>query len=226
MKWLVPGPCCYPSEVSSIYCVRAYTEETFLYSDLNRAMSSDDTNTIQYFREYIRKCLPVFTLKCIIYFSGVVYRAVQISAEELQEYIVGTYVSFPSFVSTSKSLSMVAFRGTNTIFVIHTLPAAHQESLFMYTNADLHISKVSVMPSEEEVLFAPFSGFFVKSIEQTMLDGRSVTFINLEETDFSAAMILHLLHMQQDFDQGRYQSSYHVPGFIQLPKHTPKQYLS
>jgi hypothetical protein len=87
-------------------------------------MANNDVTTMKYFREYVRTCLFAFTSKCIPYFAGTLYRGVQMSAEELRQYTIGAYILFPSLMSTSKSLSLVTFRGTNAIFIIHTLTAA------------------------------------------------------------------------------------------------------
>ena len=91
------------------------------------------------------------------------------TAEDIAQYKPGERIFFSGFMSTSRSLETILFYGTNVIFIIITLSAAHQESLFMYSNLDLHASKVTVM-EDEEVLYAPFSSFDIRSVEEKEYD--------------------------------------------------------
>lgn len=185
--------------MTSLYAIRAFTEETFLYKDVNFALANIHGESIYHLRDYIHLCISAFAEKLIPFYSGIVYRGVQMTFDEISKYRVGADIRFLGFMSTSKSFDFVSFLGTNVIFIIQTLSAKHQQKLGRYTNADLHISNVTVMPSEEEVLYAPFSTFRIMQIQKK--DAGEVTYITLLETDTSAADHLQLQLMQSQVDK-------------------------
>ncbi|CAF1037133.1 unnamed protein product [Adineta ricciae] len=200
IKWLYPSCGVIPGKINAIYYVRAFTEETFLYKDVNFALANNDQRSIYCLREYIHTCIVAFEQKLIPFYAGIVYRGVQMTADELTEYKVGTGIRFLGFMSTSKSFNFVSFLDTNVVFIIHTLSARHQRKLGRYTNVDLHASNVTVMPSEEEVLYAPFSAFEIINICTDEVSG--VTYITLNENDVSAADHVILKQLQLFADKG------------------------
>jgi hypothetical protein len=214
IKWLCPAHGVLPDGMTSLYAIRAFTEETFLYRDVNSVLANIHEESIYYLRDYIHLCISAFAQKLIPFYAGTVYRGVQMTSDEIAEYRVGTDIRFLGFMSTSKSFEFVSFLGTNVIFIMHTLSDKHQRKLGRYTNADLHISKVTVMPSEEEVLYAPLSSFRIIQIEKSEDD--RVTFITLIENDTSAADHLHLHLMQTQVDKGIATDAYFSSSSISL----------
>ncbi|UJR12543.1 hypothetical protein I4U23_016719 [Adineta vaga] len=214
IKWLCPSYSVIPDGMNSLYAIRAFTEETFLYRDVNLALANIHEESIYYLRDYIHLCISAFAQMLIPFYAGTVYRGVQMTADEIEEYRVGANIRFLGFMSTTKSFEFVSFLGTNVIFIIHTLSDKHQRRLGRYTNADLHISNVTVMPSEEEVLYAPFSSFQIIQIEKSEDD--RVTFISLMENDTSAADHVHLQIMQSQVDKGIAKDAYFSPSIISL----------
>jgi len=91
-----------------------------------------------------------------------VYRGLQLDSEAVKEYKEGSHFLWPNFSSTSKSKSMAEKFG-NYLFEI--------EISYNGVTYFGDISKYSLFPDEQEVLFYPYSGFSVKKISP---DGRVI----------------------------------------------------
>jgi hypothetical protein len=93
-----------------------------------------------------------------------VYRGIRVSSDDiiLKNYTVGDTFLWPNFTATTKNRRVAdTFSQGGWVFVIEVCQCGSGLPLF----AD--ISEYSTYPEEEEVLFAPYSGFTVKEISTT-----------------------------------------------------------
>ena len=113
--------------------------------------------------------MVVFTLLSKYLYSGVVYRGILLSPEQIKLYqqACGYYQQWNSFISTTKNPNLAKIYG-NTLFIITV------DSL--YVNG-LDISSLSNFPEEEEVLISPGRAFSVNKVEFNASDDRYHVYI-------------------------------------------------
>jgi hypothetical protein len=145
-------------DISKI-CIHLYTRETFLYHVLNVALRDMDYSKLEtlgplcfLIRDYSRSCAD---------FTGTVYRGIGLPMAAILTYkrAVGTWRTWPSYTSTSKSRQMAELLG-NTLFIIE-ITKIKPSSPRAYDIAEL-----SQFPNEEEVLLPAGISFQVISVEQ------------------------------------------------------------
>ena len=153
-------------------CIHLYTRESFLYHVLNEALRLADLTKLEtlgplcyLIRDYSRTCEE---------FVGTVYRGVQLPSSAIQSYreARGTWHSWPSYTSTSKSRQMAEFRG-NTLFIIEISPMK-----FSCIRA-YDIAGLSQFPTEEEVLLPAGISFEILRVEHDLQTGKDIIEIKI-----------------------------------------------
>jgi hypothetical protein len=145
-------------EVSK-HCTHLYTRESCLYHVLNAALRDADyskLNTLRplcfLIRDHSRTCKE---------FVGTVYQGVQLPFATIQSYkqAIGTWCTWPSYISTSKNREMAQFRG-NTLLIIEIIDAKPS------TPHVYDVEDISQFPNKEEVLIPARTSFQVINVEQ------------------------------------------------------------
>ncbi|UJR19780.1 hypothetical protein I4U23_022914 [Adineta vaga] len=145
-------------EISKL-CIQLYTRESFLYRVLNTALRDADYSKLE----------TLAPLCFLIHdythtrkeFIGKVYRGVQLSYAAILTYkqAIGTWHTWPSYTSTSKSRAMADIRG-NTLFIVE-ITNSQVSSTRAYD-----ITDISQFPEEEEVILQAGISFQIISVEQ------------------------------------------------------------
>jgi len=136
--------------------IQLWTNESPVYHEINKALLTDDPHLMAKHADVI------YSLKVCLKEGGkqsalTVYRGLNLDDASCQDqYPVGTKFLWPTFSCSSKSASVAKGFG-NWLFMIKT--PGNGLSYFR------DISKHSVYPSEQEVLFYPYSGFEVTAID-------------------------------------------------------------
>ncbi|CAF0870463.1 unnamed protein product [Adineta ricciae] len=131
-----------------------YTKDSFLYFALNKAV-----------REYDLSKLFTLGPLCFLIndyasvaeeFVGIVYRGVQLTNADIQEYrqAIGTWKTWPAYTSTSKNRTLAEAYG-NTLFVIEIIHCP------LSAPRNFDIAEFSSFPEEEEVLLLAGCSFQV-----------------------------------------------------------------
>jgi hypothetical protein len=145
-------------EVSKV-CIHLYTRESFLYHVLNTALRDMDQSKLNtlgplcfLIRDHSRTCKE---------FVGTVYRGVELPFAIIQSYkqAIGSWRTWFSYTSTSKSRNMAEFRG-NTLFIIEITNTKY------CSQRAYDVTGISQFPEEEEVLLLAGVSFQVINVEQ------------------------------------------------------------
>lgn len=151
------------------YFVTAYTAETGFYNRLNFHLAED--NDVGRVERKLYVGILIFNPYFEQYrFSGIAYRGMRLSEDELREYQVGQTVMIKSLVSAS----------TNPNETLHFIKNLHRTNIhgrevkmgvmctysIQHRNNSLYINGLSQYASESEVLIFPYSVFTVSRIDR------------------------------------------------------------
>jgi hypothetical protein len=166
--------------------IRTYTSNikvgfhTF-YTYINEQLCKDDEQTIQKLMPLIRRATKQ------INYNGptedcVVYRGMQLNAQQRAYFKINTIFRFPGFTSTSKS-QVLAEKFGNTLFQIHIYSGCLQVK---------DVANISHYPSEQEYLFSPYSLF-----EVTGKNGKSITIRAIDNRNNIGMKSLQLFSIEE-----------------------------
>lgn len=165
--------------------VRAYTAQTGFFQRLNEDLAQMPTHWsgIKHERNIASIMLfhPVFE-SCS--FTGETYRGMNMSSNDLQEYVVHSIFMNKTFLSTSKERSQAQLfipnKKSDQSSKKHRVLCIYH---IKHNSTALAIEHISLYPTEKEVLILPYASFKVKSIRQSDGESDSITEMQLEEQD-------------------------------------------
>ncbi|CAF1076296.1 unnamed protein product [Didymodactylos carnosus] len=174
------------------YIVRAYTVESEFYTRFNRDLASTTENILNikivsfdacflhYSKEHGRIAGILARHPKFRYtFTGIVYRGMQCSEQDLRNYVVDKRVMTKTFMSTSQLENIVydfAFRG-------EAIPVICKYEIINKGTA-MNIETMSDHSSEQEVLIIPYTVFTItKFARKTHIDGKQMIEIELRECE-------------------------------------------
>jgi hypothetical protein len=163
--------------------VRAYTAETGFYNRLNQDLSQLPTHWsgIKHERNIASIMIfhPVFQN---FSFTGETYRGMNISLEDLNEYVVDSVFMNKTFLSTSKAKtraeSFAAQKKSSKGFKVIC------KYLIKHAGTAIAVENMSEFSFEQEVIILPYASFKVKRIQKNpMGKGGEITEIDVEEDE-------------------------------------------
>lgn len=143
-----------------------YTQESFVYKLVNKALRTEDLEQLNLFRFFIADLSAALAKAQQETIQTVVYRGVRLDEEEFEHIrqLQGQLIAFNGYLSSSRSMDVAkkfAEINTRTISVIFEIDTSESErSVF----AD--ISSLSKFPEEQEVLFDIGVVFMVDRVEE------------------------------------------------------------
>ena len=183
-----------PHEILSKYFLRAYTEETSLYREMNYLLMKQSGNNYQTFIKIIFEGLMNKSLS----FSedDYLYRGTRMSKVEIEK-IINLFEkwktekdkSLPSFILYSRCFLSFSKDENQIINFIGKEDVKNYGIVFILKNNDNMINKyssnadiefISKYSKEKEVLFFPFSTFCLDNIHKGIFKGINCIIINLE----------------------------------------------
>jgi hypothetical protein len=189
------------------YIVKAYTSMTQFYTIVNNHLrefllrffrwdyDARHTNTLEKSVGYLASIFIYHPDLRSLSYTGLTYRGMKLSRDDLSVYTVGKRLLNKSFLSTSTDrqvAEMFAGEGASTNMrrnLNHDLLEHITFCTYKIKNPNtaLNIGLLSVAPVENEVLIMPLCAFQVKSIKQHLgNDSRIHVEIELEECDSSS----------------------------------------
>jgi hypothetical protein len=139
-------------------CMYLYTKDSFFYNAINTALRQCDLSKVD-------------TLGSIAFlisnyshtgneFIGTIYRGVELTPSEIEEYkqAIGTWKTWPAYTSTSKNRTLAEMYG-HTLFIIEITDT-------MSAPRSFDISSLSYYPVEEEVLLPSGISFKIIDVNQ------------------------------------------------------------
>ena len=151
-----------------VYLIRVYTAETGFYSTLNVQLAKlrleDLTNENNLSRAYYIGIIAFHPNFDIFSYTGLVYRGMVITNEDLKQYKKGTRILTKTFSSTSKQLH-IALRCLNRNRDIGDLLTTICTYQIRNERTALGIEKILLFPNEKEVLILPYSAFKIIDIQ-------------------------------------------------------------
>jgi len=153
------------------FCLNLYTRETCLYKLINQMLRNRDMTKVDTLGPFCSILNGSFALLSQYRYSGVVYRGVLLSPEQIKLYqqACGIFQQWDSFVSTTKNRNLANIYG-NTLFII-TIGGPHVNGL--------DISSLSNFLEEEEVLISPGRTFSVDEVEFNIPDNKYHVYISM-----------------------------------------------
>jgi len=158
----------------------AYTlsDKNSLYYKMNEELRYGDSSLIEKYLRFIVMINIGVKDKYVKSYKGQLFRATSIKKEIIDKnFIVGKNLINLCFMSSSKSLekaeSYLADPWRNTLFIIETIG----------NNIDIDEEKISKFEDEKEVLFLPFSKFFIVSKEEKIFMDKTIYEIKLKGMD-------------------------------------------
>ena len=164
-----------PIEIISKYYIRAYTSTSKFHTNVNKYLGQ---NKIENYITMIKTLYAGVKLSSLpLANTKILYRGASISNDEIKKIrsyknkdvnLPNSIVFCRSFLSFSKKRSVAEYfleqlKTNNKISkVLYILEKDDKLDYILATHAD--IQKISLVPSEEEVLFFPFSSFGIKEI--------------------------------------------------------------
>jgi hypothetical protein len=144
-----------------------YTQDTFVYRIVNKALRSGNTRLINRCRFYIRDLHQQMSYlhqtkyqRDIVQSSQIYYRGMTLSKVDLNKLVIGKLITFNSFISASLSRDVAMMFAGNVLLQIEV-----QNRIGLY--AIFHsISDLSHFKHEEEILFSIGNVFRVEDIEK------------------------------------------------------------
>ncbi|CAF4855165.1 unnamed protein product [Rotaria socialis] len=196
-----------------LYLINAYTAATPFCGQLNRDLAktgSDFRFECDLSSNYQDDQLPLgigqylFAAALIHHRSiepychtGITYRGMNLTQQELQQYKPGARILTRSFLSTSKNVNVpslfLAFNNPNVLPVVAVYQIAQASS-------SLIVSSMSVFEEEEEVIILPFVAFTVKKVEIDSFEFKSnfATKVYLDEVQPTTSVNLHTANSSLD----------------------------
>lgn len=142
-------------------CIYFYTKDSFLYNTLNSAVRTEDHSKLETMGPM---CYLIHNYGRFVQdYFGTVYRGMQLSETEIEEYeiSIGKWKTWTAFASTSKDRSVAEAFG-NVLFIIEV------KNIMLSTRRSFDISSLSQYPDEEEVLFPAGTSFQVLRVERNL----------------------------------------------------------
>ena len=131
------------------------------YSFMNNDFRSGNANKISRYLTMLRSIYDLIKKKCLMSYSGDVYRATYFKQELIDEIKPGKRMFNASLWSSSKKLDVAKkflFKYKKNILLRTKVKEG--------SNIDIHLEKLSQYPSEEEILFLPFCTFEIKGFNK------------------------------------------------------------
>lgn len=146
--------------------VRLYSASSFLYNLINSVMRNEDESKLETLGPFFYLLWSHVVINSLR--NGgeeTVYRGCTLTKEMVEEYrqVIGTYIAWPAFTSTSKSREVAEMFTGNTLFVIRI----HTDICARYCD----ISLFSRFPQEEEILLITSVPLEVKNVEHDLTTG-------------------------------------------------------
>ena len=183
-----------PHEILSKYFLRAYTEETSLYREMNNLLMKQSGNNYQTFIKIIYEGLLNKSLTSSE--DDYLYRGSKMSKSEIEEIIilyedwkVNDDKSLPSFILYSRCFLSFSKDENQIMNFIGNEDEKNYGIVFILKNNDDIVNKyssnadielLSKYSNEKEVLFFPFSTFCLDNIQKGKFKGVNCIIINLE----------------------------------------------
>lgn len=181
--------------------VKVYTGNDFLHRRLNNLLRNENWKELRNLAPYLLQLLKILTVKDDSWKGESVYRGSSLSEQDLLVYdpSINKYFSWNSFTSTSRKMEAAQrfiqdMKGN--LPVLFTIYWRNQLDSFALPSTK-DIAKMSRMPYEEEVLFAPGALFEVK--KKVLING--VCHIYLEHLSYTSANISNLGYKGLVFEQ-------------------------
>ena len=157
--------------------IKEYTKNTF-YGDLNKwLMDSNNSNeAVAYFTSRLMYSLNSYAKKNKAYFDkNEIYRGIKLPYISLLEYekAKGKIISFPMFLSTNEEEKIAKlFSGRETSKGLYKNRLCFSVVYFIKNNLKenwisngINIQDVSMYTKEKEIVFLPFSFFYVRDVK-------------------------------------------------------------
>ncbi|CAF3511653.1 unnamed protein product [Adineta steineri] len=157
-------------------CLRIYSMQTFLYSQLNQFLRQGDHSKIRIYGPFVRLLCFCFEHPSTVEVHGIaVYRGMNLSLSMIDAYKEAAKSSisyrWTGFSSTSKSQEFAENFHTNTVFIMQL------KKIYSREKKSIDISRYSEFPEEEEVLLKTGVEFTVENV--TYDDKKKKHYINL-----------------------------------------------
>jgi len=131
-----------------------YSEDCWVYKEINRLLRGD-FDSMEYLAPFMNALMRSNQYLDQSYFSGRVYRRVNLDPKELDFYSVGKLFIWRSYTSTSTEFQTSSNFG-KILFIINVSNDFEKYALRVY--------EFSAFPAEKEILLLPNIGFQVRSI--------------------------------------------------------------
>ncbi|CAF1341089.1 unnamed protein product [Adineta steineri] len=157
-------------------CLRIYSMETFLYSELNQFLCEGDHSKIEIYGPFVRLLCFCFEHPSLVEVHSItVYRGANLSLTMINIYkeAAKNSVSYrwSGFSSTSKSQEFAENFHTNTVFIMQL------KKIYSREKKAIDISHYSELPEEEEILLRTGVEFTVENVNYD--DEKKKHYINL-----------------------------------------------
>jgi hypothetical protein len=189
-------------EQDPTWIIKAYTAETDFYKILNREIACGASHG-QNERRYIIALLRHHPILDRLSFIGTAYRVMKINSDDLEKYHVDCSLMTKSFLSTSIDEEIAAWFLCQQELTL--VPGSDRQRVnadgklikswimckykIKHRRTALHIENVSQYTNEGEILIMPYTVFKVNKVNKVkpsyLLDGQSITQIELEECDLN-----------------------------------------
>lgn len=162
------------------FLAHAYTAESPLYHEMNKALRDDDLSALRYYSSYIKELREVFKTdhkdQIIEPFVGKVWRGIGFPDPEaaMKDFHVGGTFVWSAFTSMTTDRN-VAFNFGNVVFEVSCLPPKEAYDGLMAVYAPASVSAFSDFAQEAEILFPPNVQFEIKEIKMPGGDDDSIT---------------------------------------------------
>jgi hypothetical protein len=189
------------------YFIKAYSLTNFFYKVLNKHLALyilqyfDQTKTFSSNYRLVNCLVHIVTL--LIYhpnlpqyrYTGLCYRGMRITQNDLNQYLPNQHLLNRSFLSTSIDYEVAQmFAGEGQQSKMRYTPKDHSalqyscvcQYLIKQNSTAINVQSLSTRPDEKEILILPFSVFKVISIKRNYLDNSSASIsieIQLEECE-------------------------------------------
>ena len=131
------------------------------YSLMNNDFRSGNANKISRYLTILRSVYDLIQIKCLMSYSGDVYRATYFKQELIDEIKPGKRMFNASLWSSSKKLDVA-----KKFLFIYKKNILLRTKIKEGSNIDIHLEKLSQFPSEEEILILPFCTFEIKGFNK------------------------------------------------------------
>ncbi|CAF4969451.1 unnamed protein product [Rotaria sp. Silwood1] len=142
--------------------VKLYTNDSFLYPEMNKALREKDFSKLSTFGPYVYLLHQLLIESSLMVYNTTVYRGALLSAEMIEQYksSEGEIAKWLGFSSTSRNRSKSEnWLGSNTLFIIDIKQEPHP------FDCGYDISRFSSFPNEEEVLLLAGGRFKIERVD-------------------------------------------------------------